>query len=371
MKTRHRPRLSTEERKVPGWIVNLVAALLSTAVALIGIEVTIRVLERRPRSTWSDRPTLFFMPSSATDMEDAAYTSIKQSDVFRISVLGDSFTFGPRMQLEDTFPKRLERWLNLNQQSPRVEVINRGFSGSSTKDQVNLARTELRGKPDLLILQITLNDAEEHRLSPEEKAARFGASQLQVPLLKNLRFLQFIFNRLNNTASRKEYVRYHASSFEKPETYEPFRKSLQSIAASCKDNGTKIIAVIFPMFDFPFNENYPFQKTHEIIQSTLRSIEVPFLDLLPIYDGIPNEHLLVVPGIDNHPNEIAHRMAAERILLYLRRNHLLPPGSFPVRTYKHRQNLRERRVKPREKKLGKSEESEVVDTEAVDDSQDD
>jgi hypothetical protein len=43
-----------------------------------------------------------------------------------------------------------------------------------------------------------------------------------------------------------------------------------------------------------------------------------------MYKGIPLERLQVIPGVDRHPNEIAHRMAAEKIYLWMEDQKLLP-----------------------------------------------
>lgn len=283
-------------------------------------------------------------------MGDRAYEAVKPDNTYRISVVGDSFTFGPRMQPEDTFSKRLERWLNLNQQNPRVEVINRGISGTATHHQVNTVTQELSGKPDVIVLEITLNDAEEHQLTREQREAEFGTTAFDTPILKHIHLLRFIVTRLNNAESRRAYIRYHADSFTNPKTSQRFKNAVATIAERCKNSGVKLFAVVFPLFDFPFDERYPFTQTHELIGKTLQESGIPHLDLLSAFDGIPNERLLVLPGIDNHPNEIANRIAAERILMYMRRNHLIPPGSFPARAYKQRQNLQEKRMRFRGKK---------------------
>ena len=56
---------------------------------------------------------------------------------------------------------------------------------------------------------------------------------------------------------------------------------------------------------------------------------MPYLDLLPAFQGVDPVRMQAVPGIDPHPSEIAHRIAAEAILNYLLKQGLVAPGYRP------------------------------------------
>lgn len=95
-------------------------------------------------------------------------------------MVGDSFSFAPQMQYDDSFSKRLERLLNANAtdspKSPRAEVINLGVPGHSTVHEVRTVEEALKLSPDLVLLQITLNDAElrPFNMEPVEFQRKFG-----------------------------------------------------------------------------------------------------------------------------------------------------------------------------------------------------
>ena len=81
----------------------------------------------------------------------------------RILVLGDSFTFGHSVNLEDTYVKRLER-LFAERKGMKITVINGGVCSYSTRQEV-VRLKELEGiiKPDLVILQFFVgNDISEN-----------------------------------------------------------------------------------------------------------------------------------------------------------------------------------------------------------------
>jgi len=93
-------------------------------------------------------------------LRDREYES-KTEDVFRIMIIGDSFTFGHGCELEDSFTKILES--NLNESSYKdykyVEVVNAGVGGYGV-DHYYLHLKEMFGiyKPDLVVLSFFIGN---------------------------------------------------------------------------------------------------------------------------------------------------------------------------------------------------------------------
>jgi hypothetical protein len=83
---------------------------------------------------------------------------------FRVLVLGDSFPQGLQVELEQTFPKQVER--RLNEEGRRVEVVNTGVGGYTTTNELLFYRFEgRRYRPDLVLLAFnTENDAMENSM---------------------------------------------------------------------------------------------------------------------------------------------------------------------------------------------------------------
>ncbi len=83
---------------------------------------------------------------------DREYPLEKPKGAFRILVLGDSFTEGLQLPVEETFTERLEEKLNRDQNRP-IEVINTGVGAFSTDQQyLALKHYGVPYKPDLIIL---------------------------------------------------------------------------------------------------------------------------------------------------------------------------------------------------------------------------
>ena len=71
----------------------------------------------------------------------------------RILCLGDSLTFGPHVDNQDTYPSILAR------KRPDLEILNAGISGYTITDQESLFLERARHcAPDVTVLQVTHND---------------------------------------------------------------------------------------------------------------------------------------------------------------------------------------------------------------------
>ncbi len=312
----------------------LIAPLIGTLASLICVEVFIRLLASsgaQKGPTWSDRPAFFFRSPSEPRMQDYAHSPSKPAGMFRIAAIGDSFTFAPYMQFTDTYPKKLETMLNLDDGGRTTEVINYGVPAYSTSHEVPVVATAIEEGADLIILQITLNDPEVKHHTPtglrENMEDRFGALKMDGTLgtlARHWRTLGFVLTRLHNSKTHQEYVSYFKDLFDNPRSWNPFVESMRKIVSNARAAQKPLVAVVFPLFGLPMDDRYPFYEIHSKVAALMQELSVPVLDLSPTYKGIPLDRMQVIPGVDRHPNEIAHRMAAERIYLWLEEQHLLP-----------------------------------------------
>lgn len=328
------------ERKPSAAVV--VGALLALVIggvvaALVVIEILFRLLYRPPVA-WNDRPKGYFIPQNATVLTDRAYSPTKRPGTVRIAVVGDSFSFAPYMQFDDTFAKRLERWLNLNDRQPPVEVINYGVPRYSTSHEIAVVERAIKEQADLVLLQITLNDPEIKPYRPTGLLVdeNTGKVKLESGIVRYWRSLGYVVTRIKNTETHRDYVKYFFKLFEGKKTWGNFTKSLQAIVKRCNDAKIPIVATVFPLFGHPVNGEYPFFPLHEKVAGALKELNVPSLDLAENYRDLPLDRLQVIPVADRHPNEIGHRIAAEAMMPWLEGLGLLPKEIFPVRVVPER-----------------------------------
>jgi hypothetical protein len=318
--------------------ISVLITALSTLVALLVLELIVRLTassKTKAGPGWNDRPLFYFRSPDMPTMQDYPYTSTKSEGTFRIAAIGDSFTFAPYMQFTDTYVKKLEQMLNLKDGGRKHQVINYGVPAYSTSHEVAVAKRAVTDGADIILLQITLNDPEIKRHTPqgirENMDDRFGPLALKGRgkwLATYWKTFEFVLTRIHNTQTHNEYIRYFTDLFENPRTWKPFVESMRDLIKVANDEKKPIIAVVFPLFGLPMDDKYPFHPIHDKVIKLMNELGVPALDLSPMYKGIPLERLQVIPGVDRHPNEIAHRMAAEKIYLWLEEQKLIPTDTI-------------------------------------------
>ena len=88
----------------------------------------------------------------------------------------------------------------------------------------------------------------------------------------------------------------------------------------------RFLVVLFPLFYRL--DAYPFEDLHRTIREQLGRRQIEFLDLLDTFRGMDYRQLIVY-DTDEHPNEVAHRMAADAIRARLRELHWPPVAASP------------------------------------------
>lgn len=104
-----------------------------------------------------DTGEVFIAPANNHGWRDVDREYTKPDGTFRILALGDSNTFGVLVPAEETWTRLLER--QLVAAGWRAEVINVGYPQWGTDQELEALRIEgIRYRPDLVILQFTIND---------------------------------------------------------------------------------------------------------------------------------------------------------------------------------------------------------------------
>ena len=260
-------------------------SLFGIVIGLLGVELVFRAfmfLKSTPPA-WSDRPAYYYQHSNSETIQDYPFLAEKPKDVYRIAVIGDSFTFASRMQFTDAFPKKLEQLLNLSGTNKRVEVINYGVPGYSTDHEIATTRKALEHKADLVILQVTLNDTQKKPYRPSGIAGKndFGAftpSASQQRLFSWWKSLGFAVERIHNTKTSDAYKDYFFKLFESKQNWEIFNKSIRKITRYTRKENVPILGVVFPLFGLPLNEDYPFHELHSRVHKVFDKNQIPWLD---------------------------------------------------------------------------------------------
>jgi hypothetical protein len=115
---------------------------------------------------------------------------------------------------------------------------------------------------------------------------------------------------------RIQQVRYR----EPPPDYASSVEELRLLDRAVRGNGGRLAVVVFRLGREP-----EWDELVSAVSDGLRGTGVPFLDLGPALLAADDETDLWVHPSDAHPNEIAHRIAAEEIARLLEDEGLLAP----------------------------------------------
>ena len=235
----------------------------------------------------------------------------------RVVLLGDSFTWGASVLFDDGYGQRLERWLNERRREP-WEVVNLAVPGLNTVGQAAQLETEgFEYGPDVVILGYVLNDSEDESAAEARRAADWLADRSPPParpLLDRSALVRVVRARLWATTENRRRVEGFRSMYEPSYPgWQAAQKALRAMGGACRERGVPLVVLVFPLFGSPLDDGYPFADVHARVAQAAAEAGAKVVDLLPFYRGLRSD-LLVVDGTnDEHPNEIAHRIAAQTL----------------------------------------------------------
>jgi hypothetical protein len=292
----------------------------SVAFFLIVAEAAVRLMkaDRPPPTGYAPVNTnrRFMRPKNSRGYRDLERTIAKPPGVRRVVSLGDSFAWGASVEFEDAYPQRLERGLRRRRREA-WQVVNLPLPGMNTVDEAAQLETEgLAYGPDVVLLGYVLNDSEDENAAEARRAAEW-AEPKEKPrgLLDRSALFRLVSARLWATAENRRRVSGYKSMYaDDAPGWIAARAALRRMGGLCRERGVPFVVAIFPLFGNPLDDRYPFPEIHAKVAQAAAEAGAKVVDLLPAYRGLRWD-LLVVNGVDDeHPNEIAHRIAANVIL---------------------------------------------------------
>ena len=254
----------------------------------------------------------------------------------RVLCLGDSFTFGWGVRVEDAWPRRTEGLLR-ERVDDGIRTINCGLAGTLYPDEYRSGLVDRFHvlEPDVVIVGLCLNDLlltnrtlAHARLEPEPEwwqsshvlrdLVGFMASSGDYPSARMREELTFPADR-DITREILAAPRGEAPSegFIYWDSGVP-QDALVEMRAWCDERGIGFGVVMWPFFQgLGPEETYPFDTIHELVAQFCAEQEIPILDLWPAFAGKhPTPDLWVTPE-DLHGNPLAHGIAAEPIARFV------------------------------------------------------
>jgi len=245
----------------------------------------------------------------------------KSESIYRIAVIGDSFTFGQGIAEEDRFSRLLEQRLNALQGG--YEVMSFGKSGANTIHHTAYLRgMVLKVDPDFVLLQWYQNDyqvpAKEKGPSMKlpwnvlvkrylhENSALYYLLKVQWSKLRSLR-----------PRSRHDPEGEILKKFDEPDSAESlsYTKRLKEFISLCVANDIPTGVVLFPHTDNPKRETYRYAGLHNVVTKAFGEEGFMAVDLRSAFAPYVEDFgPLSVNQFDGHPNDMANRIAADQLM---------------------------------------------------------
>lgn len=242
--------------------------------------------------------------------------------VVRVVVIGDSFTEGMGVKEDDAYPRVLHRLLNTGAEAGRWEVFNCGRRGYDFPELFDLFETVLAFDPDVVVYGMVLNDA--------VKTPDFQARQAYLndwildrgrmfrddePRFRGpeSRLLAFVRDRIETARIGRDTTAWYHDMYGEPnrEGWQRTQAFLREMNQRAQARGARFLVASWPLL-VGLEGRYPFADVSDTIARFCLSAGIARHDLLPALQGRRADSLWVHP-VDHHPNETAHRLAAESL----------------------------------------------------------
>jgi hypothetical protein len=277
----------------------------------------------------------------------------KPDGIFRIMIIGDSFTVGANVEERDAYPSVLEELLT-QQVSPKIEVINTGIGGHSPWQYAQyLEHYGLEFKPDLVVVGLFVgNDVIVDRFSLEQtqtavmgrrirrESAADPLIETKVFLYENSHIARMYMNLgvpVNIDFRRQacdDFIPIYITiqSRRLPVHLREMNESNAALAAKSIEqivrmsdlataNGSELVVVLIPdenqlnpdlqkqVIEAGTEDDYDFSMPQSMLRDAFAAEDIPVIDLLRAFRDDPRCMYMN----ETHWTPQGHKLAAQRI----------------------------------------------------------
>jgi len=255
--------------------------------------------------TYSSDPQGYFGPTHTISYEtnslglrERELAIPKPPGVVRVVALGDSFTLGEGVRVEDSWPRQFETILRSQYRERNVEVVNAGVNAYDTRQELEHYRRTVRAyDPDLVVIAMVWNDAQpgDARMFSASFVGGTAAMAQYLPVADRVgRTLASLLGRTGVATLPKEW--------------QDSLDALTELRAETLAEGVELVVAIYPSVRHLHNRSL--QRVYDIQAAFCRQHHLPLFNAYPTFAAAPRRTWYVHP-VDNHPNAAAHHLFAE------------------------------------------------------------
>ena len=259
---------------------------------------------------------------------DYEWEQAKPEGVWRVLVLGDSFTENSRVPLDETFVKLVERSLNAHAPTGRsYELFSVSRGGWGTGQEFRELMRMVDYEPDAVLVVYFINDATAIGSNPTLAKELNDVTMNRDGWLNRVSHLWdwLDYNRRRMEVTEITFRDYHDSflgSEHAQERWRASKKVLRKMNKFTSERGIRMGLVLFPVL-VQLREDHDLIPLYDMVLEHCRELELPAESLLPAFYGRDAESMWV-SLTNSHPNSEANALVVEPIEEFLRREELVP-----------------------------------------------
>lgn len=323
-------------------LVELAARLLVPA-PLEWLEHPGRVLQFDPVRGWALRPNAqdFTVDKpvhvNAAGFRDRDFGVERRAGVPRIACVGDSYTYGWGVDLDQSYPKQLETLLS--KKTP-TEVLNLGVFGYNAEQDLDTLRSSaVPYKPDLILYEFYWDDLLPVRpelLRRESFEARMGASQGDRSwtrrMLRCSRALFFAVDRARALEAslsprRTRFLEcFHSIVAGEDEAiadlWESEARAICDMRDAARGAGSRFAVVLFPL-EGQVLADLPACRFQRNAQRLCDAAGVPLVSMLEPLRTLAQEGGRPYLPFEQHPTPEGYRRCTEKLAAFIEEHGLL------------------------------------------------
>jgi hypothetical protein len=238
---------------------------------------------------------------------------IARNHRIRIAAIGDSYCWGTGVKEQHRFTALLEAGLEqASVLGQHYEIYNFCLPGFNTQSEVALYEQVVwHFRPDLLLVSFVLNDVnlrnDRFVGPPESEPGRLRKWR------ERFRIADWVAARIDARRVRNAYVADVAAAYRRGHPgFESVVAALERLARRNRPSGIPTLLVIFPWIADLAPGRYPFHAAHRAVREAGEARGFEVVELFGFFAGRDAEELWI-HRVDQHPNQVAHRIAADAI----------------------------------------------------------
>ena len=271
--------------------------------------------------------------------EDA---SVTDDDTLRILAIGDSFTFGPYVANDETWPARLEQLLRSENPEQLVEVLNAGIASYTIADELAyLTDKGITLNPDLIILEVTFNDIADIRKVQRGLFKRPKTGDWKVEAkwvvknflydhsyfvaalvkLKNARVAQDILD----SRAQGDDALYESILYGDNREYEgAYEGAFAQFVSLAREHSIPIVVLFYPEARMVSLDPVEGEKTKmaSFVVELGEKYDTPLLDASTFLRDADSRLTYLLPW-NGHPSTTGYYLTAQNLLHFLKQNNLV------------------------------------------------